>query len=320
MHKLILIDKQGNLREDLPLSEISDLISIEGNLVWLDILRPTEDDYVMLQEEFGFHPLAIEDTKSEEQRPKLDDYEDHLFIISKYAFRNGDEIGVTSLAIFVGPRYLVTVHQKRVTAVEHVIARWERYSEMRAEGVAYLLYALLDSMLQNYFPLLDEIDEKMDDIEDRVLGGQGRDVMDDIFKTKKKMLILRRAVSPLRDVVMSLIRTEETFLSSKSRIYFSDVYDHIIHITDTLDLHRDLVSGVMDAYLSTISNRLNDIMKVLTSMATILGALTFVSSVYGMNFRYMPELFWRYGYFYVIGFMGVIAVLLAYYFRRKGWL
>ncbi|MDD2485550.1 MAG: magnesium/cobalt transporter CorA [bacterium] len=320
MHKLIHIDKQGNLRKDLPLSEISELIGIEGNLVWLDILHPTEDDYLMLQEEFGFHPLAIEDTRSEEQRPKLDDYKDYLFIISKYAFRNEDEIGATFLSIFVGPRYLVTVHQKRISAVENVIARWERYGEMRAEGVAYLLYALLDSILQGYFPLLDEIDDMMDDIEDRVLSGQGHDIMDDIFKTKKKMLVLRRTISPLRDVVMSLIRTEESFLSSKSRIYFSDVYDHIIHITDTLDLHRDLASGAMDAYLSTISNRLNDIMKVLTSMATILGALTLISSVYGMNFRYMPELRWHYGYFYLLGFMAVVAVVLAYYFRRKEWL
>jgi magnesium transporter len=306
----------GGFDDSPALESISELIRDGANLLWLDIQDPTDDDIELLRTEFGFHELALEDVVKGHQRAKIDQYAGYLFIVF-YAIGLGRFDAVN---IFIGGRYLVTVHAGDVPEITETVARWHHNADRLGHDVAVPLYSLLDTIVDGYFPVVDEIAERVEDIEDAMFQSRGPNDLSEIFKIKRELLNIRRATAPEREVLNVLIRRDEPFLGEHTIAYLQDVYDHVIRVLDTVDLYRDQLSGLMEAHLSVVSNRLNFIMKRMTALATILMSVNLIASNYGMNFDNMPELKWEYGYFMAIGLAAIVGLILTIIFRRIDWL
>jgi magnesium transporter len=304
----------------------------EGELLWLDITAPGETDYQLLQQRFHLHPMVIEDIKSREERPKLHDYGEYLYIIF-HAIRLDapasllenspvsprDALGLDEIDCMVGPDYVVTLHAEPVAPFDDLRERWRRRPELMQSGAGYLLYELMDEVLDEYFPVLDLLDERIDDFEDRLFQEFQEHLSADIFSLKRCLLQIRRIAGPTRDVANVLLRRDAES-GGKNFAYFQDLYDHSVRIVDMVDSFRELLSGALDAYLAMASNRTNAIMKTLTSASIILLVPTLIAGIYGMNFDNMPELHTRYGYYVALGLMGFTIAGLSLYFKRRQWL
>jgi len=224
------------------------------------------------------------------------------------------------IGLFVGRNYLVSIHSGPVTPLADLMARWEKAPTMMREGVGTLLYALIDEVLDDYFPVLDRLDDRLEVVEDSLFTRPDQQSVEDLLSLKRDLLTIRKVAAPTRDVVNALMRHDSPLYGRQAFVLFQDLYDHTARIIDTVDTYRDILSGALDAYLAVASNRMNEVMKVLTSVATILMTLALIAGIYGMNFQHMPELKWRYGYFAVLGVMTVLGLVMAYLFRRKRWL
>ena len=308
--------------DSCPVADISDLRVEEQNVVWADVSDPTSRDFEELAEEFGFHPLSIEDCRNEHQRPKVEEYEGYYFIVLYEASLAGptDALELRELNIFLGPNYLVTVHSRPIRAVETANRLWREWSDRAEHGAGLLAYLLIDSVVDDYLPLLDVLSERMDDLEDHIFGDFKPEAIQEIFRVKKQLLFLRRTVTPLRDVFNTLLRREQPVFRRETHVYFQDVYDHLIRVADTIDTLRDMLSSTMDAYLSVSGNRMNMIMKRLTSVSTILMSVTLIAGIYGMNFDFMPELKWQFGYVFALLSMVGVGVGLYAYLKKVNWL
>jgi magnesium transporter len=301
--------------------KISDLCAEEPNIVWVDVTDPTRQDFDELAKEFAFHPLSIEDCRHEHQRPKIEEYQGYYFIVLyEVALTPDRELEFRELAIFLGRNYLVTVHSRPIHAIETAERLWREWIDLAHRGPGLLAYLLIDAIVDDYMPLLDEISTRMDDLEDEIFEDFQADSLQEVFRIKKQLLFLRRAVTPLRDVFNSLLRREQPIFSREISIYFQDVFDHLLRISETIDTLRELLASIMDAYLTVSGNRMSVIMKRLTSISAILMSMTLVAGIYGMNFAYMPELGWRYGYVGALIAMLVIGVALYLFFRKINWL
>ncbi len=299
-------------------------------LLWLDITSPTESDYATLQQRFALHPMVIEDIKSREGRPKLHDYRDYLYIIF-HALEHNPEgekaedasqrslLHVHEIDCLVGPDYVVTLHDAPLKPFHDLHARWNANPQLMDAGAAFLLYEIMDEVLDEYFPLLDVLDERIDGFEDRLFQEFQEGLSADIFSLKRSLLQIRRIAGPTRDVVNVLLRRDAD-AGGQHFAYFQDLYDHTNRIVDMVDTFRVLLSGALDAYLAMASNRMNAIMKTLTSASIILLVPTLIAGIYGMNFENMPELKSPHGYHYALGAMVTVALGLALQFKRKGWL
>ena len=302
-------------------AQISDLREDTENVVWVDVLNPDAQDYACLIEEFGFHPLAIEDCQQPHQRPKVDEYLGYYFIVLYEAeFTPTNELILRELNIFLGTNYVVTVHNEPVKALAQGEKLWRSWTDLAKRGSGLLAYLLIDAVVDEYFPILDTISEWMDDIEDELFDETRDAKLEDIFAVKKDLLLLRRSIAPLRDVFNTLLRREQQVFSRETQVYFQDVYDHILRVGEMIDNLRDLLGSTMDVYLSLQSNRMNIVMKRLTAISTILMSAALVSGIYGMNFAHMPELQWEYGYYLALGFMALLVVGLLIFFRHIKWL
>jgi magnesium transporter len=305
-----------------PLEQISDVIARDGELLWIDVLSPTPDELELLREEFGFHPLSIEDVARQLQRPKVDEYEGYVFLVF-YAMARGDlgqAISLAQLSLFIGPNYVVTVHDRPLPVLEETRARWCRnVVEVGTHTVGLLVYSILDAIVDGYFPVLDEITDRLEDIEERIFASYDTASLAEVFQLKKELLHIRRVVAPARDVLNVLLRRDARFFDEATIVYFQDVYDHLLRVTDAVDTSRDLLSSALEFHLSTLSNRLNQVMKTLTASSIILMSMTLVASIYGMNFVHMPELGWTVGYPLALGTMATIGVVLFAVFRRIDW-
>ena len=222
--------------------------------------------------------------------------------------------------IFLGKNFLVTVHSRPIRAIETGKRLWHEWTDRSDQGAGLLAYLLIDAIVDDYMPLLDIISERMDDLEDSIFGEWRAQVIEEIFTVKKKLLYLRRAITPLRDVFNTLLRREQPIFPRETHIYFQDVFDHLIRVADTIDTLRDMLSSTMDAYLSVSGNRMNKIMKRLTSISTILMSVTLVAGIYGMNFVFMPELHWRYGYVFALLSMVAIGLALYWFLKKVDWI
>ena len=309
-------------RDECEASEISDLREDERNVVWADVSDPSSEDFAELAEEFGFHPLSIEDCRNAHQRPKVEEYPGYYFVVLYEAELVGpdDDLELRELNIFLGQNYLVTVHSRPIRAVETARRLWGEWTDRAEHGSGLLAYLLIDAIVDDYLPLLDVLSDKMDDLEDQIFGDFRPEAIQEIFRVKKQLLFLRRTVTPLRDVFNTMLRREQPVFPRETHVYFQDVFDHIIRVADTIDTLRDMLGSTMDAYLSIQGNRMNMIMKRLTSVATILMSVTLVAGVYGMNFEFMPELHWRFGYVFALLAMLAIGLVLYFYFRKVNWL
>lgn len=301
--------------------EISSYCSDPHSIIWVDVADPTSEDFDELGKEFGFHPLSIEDCRNEHQRPKVEEFQGYYFIVLYEAeLIMGRHLELRELNIFLAKNYLVTVHSQSLRAIEIAERLWREWTDLAERGTGLLAYLLIDVIVDDYMPLLDSLSDRMDDLEDQIFVDFKPEALEEIFRIKKELLFLRRSVTPLRDVFNTLLRREQPIFSRETHIYFQDVFDHLIRVADTIDTLRDMLSATMDAYLSVSGNRMNIIMKRLTSISTILMSITLVAGIYGMNFEFMPELKWRYGYVGAMMSMIVIGLAIYYYFRRIKWL
>jgi magnesium transporter len=303
-------------------ADISELREEEGNIIWADVSDPTSRDFEELAEEFGFHHLSIEDCQNAHQRPKVEEYTGYYFIVLYEAELAGptDRLELRELNIFLGKNYLVTVHSRPIRAIATAARLWHEWTDRAEQGSGLLAYLLIDGIVDDYLPLLDIISERMDDLEESIFGEWRAEVIEDIFSIKKKLLYLRRSITPLRDVFNTMLRREQPIFPRETHVYFQDVFDHLIRVADTIDSLRDMLSSTMDAYLSVSGNRMNKIMKRLTSISTILMSVTLIAGIYGMNFVFMPELRWRFGYVYALLSMVVVGLALYVYLKKVKWI
>jgi magnesium transporter len=276
-----------------------------------------------LGECYGFHPLVLEDILNTDQRPKMEDYGEYLYIVLRILNYNdkSSEIESEQISLILGPNFIISFQEKEGTFFNPVRERIRNgKSRIRKMGPDYLAYALLDLIVDNYFIIMEKLGEKIEFLEEELVTQPGPETLQTIHHLKREMIFFRKAVWPLREVIGSLERGESPLVKGTSRVYLRDVYDHTIQVIDTIETFRDMVSGMLDIYLSSISNRLNAVMKVLTIIATIFMPLTFIAGIYGMNFKYMPELEWRWGYLMFWLIMIGIGAFMLIYFKKKRWL
>ncbi|HWQ12011.1 MAG TPA: magnesium/cobalt transporter CorA [Roseiflexaceae bacterium] len=312
----------GHFVRHLNPAEISDLIARPGQFVWLDIQDPQESDAALLKEEFGFHPLAIEDAVRHQERPKVDTYEGYyLLVFYALGYDTAHNRLVTQpMNLFIGANYIVSVHHGPLKVIEETIGRWQRNEEGIGWDAGALLYALLDAIVDDYFPVIDQLAERVERIEEQIFERFRPEALQEVFVLKRDLLGVRRIVAPERDVLNVLIRREVPIFNPASVVFLQDVYDHLIRVTDSLDTYRDLLSSALDAFLSIQSNQLNEVVKVLTIASIVLMSDALIAGIYGMNFQFMPELSWPYGYPFALGLMAVVSAGLVAYFRWRKWL
>lgn len=293
----------------------------ENSLLWTDMENPDASEIELLYSRFNFHPLAVEDCIKTMQRAKFDDYTDYCFIVmhSIEDSKLSRKIKVRELSIFVGLNYIVTFHHEPVLAVSQISERILKNPQLMSKGVDYILYLIVDAVIDEYFPVLDHLDDMFSISENRLLRSKIEDNLGELFDLKRAVIGMRKILSPHREMINALIRYEGVFIKEEHRVFYLDIYDHIMRMFDFLETYRDLISGSQELYLAVASNKMNEIVKTLTIIATIILPLTLISSIYGMNFRYMPELEWRYGYLWAISLMLATTGGLVYYFRKQKW-
>ena len=291
--------------------------------VWVDLEAPTDHELTILTEPFHFHPLAIEDCLTPEHQPKVEDFGGTLFLIFRGIDSNPPVAGFQTLklAAFLGSNYLVTYHRRPMRSVSSVR---DRYSGESSHGlfrrVDHLLYEILDHLIEHYFPVLEGVEDEIDAIEDELLGDCGPKTLERVLATKRRVQEIKRTLAPHREIFTRIGRDPLPMISPQSAVFYRDLFDSTARLAETADSYRDLLTNLFDAYLSVVSQRLNEVMKVLTVFATILLPLTFIVGVYGMNFDHMPELHWRYGYFMVWAVIVAVAGGMLWGFRRRGWI
>jgi magnesium transporter len=322
MIKTLVLDSESKTFSEIAdIDEIDQLCAVETKLMWLDVSDPTGQDFDNLAREFNFHPLSIEDCRTEHQRPKVEEYQGYYFIVLYEAELVEDHgLRLRELNIFLGKNYLVTVHSQPIIAAARAERLWRSWTDLAERGTGLLAYLLIDAIVDDYMPLLDTLSDRMDDLEDQIFGDFQPQAIEEIFQIKKQLLFLRRSITPLRDVFNTLLRREQPIFSRETQVYFQDVFDHLIRIADTIDTLRDMLGSTMDAYLSVSGNRMNMVMKRLTSISTILMSTTLIAGIYGMNFTHMPELGWKYGYVVALSAMLLVGLTIYLYFRKIDWL
>ncbi|HYO47899.1 MAG TPA: magnesium/cobalt transporter CorA [Gemmatimonadota bacterium] len=291
--------------------------------LWIDLEAPTDEELHLLEDPFAFHPLAIEDCLTPEHQPKIEDFGAYLFLIFRGIDFNAQADGfqTTKLAAFLGPNYLVTYHRSHLRSVEAVLSKYAHdQTGQFFRGVDYLLYEILDHLIEFYFPILEKVEEEIEIVEDCIFKADAAGTLDAILRLKRRVLEIKRALSPHRELFGRIARNEFEEITPQTVVFYRDLYDSTYRLTEVADSYRDLLSGTLDAHISMMSHRLNEVMKVLTIFSSIMLPLTFIAGVYGMNFEYLPELHWKYAYFAVWGVMISVAASLLFYFRRLGWI
>lgn len=322
MHQIIIRQANNHCQTNVPVEELRQLLATPDTTVWVDLLDPDEHEIDLLRDIFNFHPLAIEDAFHDQQRPKIDTYPGYYVVVfysADYNERTG-RIETHELDLFVGKNFLVSVHDDKLHQVHETITRWQSSENPTRNRIAALLYILLDTIVDDYFPLIDRIAERIEDLEDQIFTNFDNDAIQSIFELKKDMLLLRRAIAPERDLLNTMLRREIPIFESGDEIFIQDLYDHTIRVTDSIDSYRDLLSSALDSFLSLQSNRLNQIVKVLTIASIVLMSSSLVAGIYGMNFVHMPELQWHYGYAWALGLMAAISLGLIGFFRWIKWI
>ena len=314
--------------DELRESVIEDLDSYRGEtdaerILWLNVDGVSDASVVeKLGAVFELHPLVMEDILNTDQRPKVEDYQGYLYIVLRMLqFDQGrQQIHSEQLSLVLGPGFVLSFQERRGDVFDGVRERLRAGRRIRFMRTDYLAYALLDAVVDHYFEMLEYIGEQVEALEDQLIDAPGPDTLARIHHYKREMLLLRKSIWPLREVLSRLSRDESPLISDETRLYLRDVYDHAIHVMDSIDTIRELLVSMLDLYLSSVSKRMNEIMKVLTIFATLFMPLTFIVGVYGMNFDVMPELRWRWGYPAVMGVMLVIVLGLLAFFRRRRWI
>jgi magnesium transporter len=324
MLKAIHCDTQDHVFRHLTsLEQARDVKNLPNALLWLDLQSPSEQELVKLGQEFALHPLAIEDATREHQRPKVEEYEHFYFVVfySVSLDANAAGLDICELDMFLGKNYLITVHNGHIHELDEVEQRWTRNVNQLEWGVGVLLYTLLDTIVDRYFPVVDETVNQAEELEGQLFTGAVRQATftQELLELRKRFLAFRRIATPERDVLNTLTNRDNPIFDEHAQVYFRDIYDHITRLADTIDLYRDQLSTIMDANLSIVSNDLNKVMRTLTSASIILMADALLAGIWGMNFVNIPELRLQYGYYAALICMAVVSLLLLFVFRRLRW-
>jgi len=322
--KITIIRYNETIFEEKEVASISDLPYAKNNegIVWINV----DGLDAKLIEDIGgiydLHPLILEDILNTDQRPKTEDLGNYIYIVLKN-FKNQENVNVPSeqVSIILGKNFILSFKERETSLFEPIRERLRgNKGRIRKAGPDNLAHALIDNVVDNYFFVLEELEERIEYLEDALVTQTSPVNLQAIHNLKKELIVLRKSLWPLREAISTLERTDSELITASTHIYFKDIFDHIIAIIETVETYREMLSGMLDIYLSTVSNRLNKVMKVLTIIATIFMPLTFLAGVYGMNFKYMPELEWRFGYFGVLGVMLGIALLMLKYFKNRKWI
>jgi len=310
---------------DVAIGEIGDVLREADQFVWIGVHEPDEALLRALQQAFGLHDLAVEDALRAHQRPKLEEYGESLFVVLRTAQlerRDGRcQVALGETHVFVGPRYVLTVRHGPSLSYTEVRTRCESTPSLLRKGPGFVLYALMDFVVDRYFPIVDALEDELEGLEEAIFGGMFSEATTErIYDLKRDLVSLKRAVSPLVEVCNRLVRFDVKLIPEDARLYFRDVYDHVIRINETIDNLRELLTTALEANLSLISVRQNEVMKRLGAWGAIIAVPTLIAGVYGMNFEFMPELHWRWAYPIVGGTMLTACAALYARFKRAGWL
>ncbi len=324
--RITLIDYDESVFQEKEVEKIEECFPFKNKptITWINIDGLHNTELIeKLGKDFELHPLILEDILNTGQRPKIEDFEKYIFIVLKkiYYDEKENETKIEQVSLILGQNFVISFQEKTGDVFEPIRERIRKAKgRIRKAGADYLLYTLLDAIVDSYFAILEKIGDRIENLEESVVANPSSETLQTIHRLKREMIFLRKSVWPLREVINNLGKTESLLVQQSTDIYLRDVYDHTIQIIDTIETFRDMLSGLHDTYLSSISNKMNEIMKVLTIFAAIFIPLTFIAGIYGMNFSYMPELGWRWGYFTVWGVVLAVGISMAFYFKHKKWL
>ncbi|NLM30124.1 MAG: magnesium/cobalt transporter CorA [Methanomicrobiales archaeon] len=310
-------EETGVLPETLP------GLILRPAVTWIDVDGVHDSDLIQaIGDALGIHPLTREDIENTRQRPKIEDYGDYLYVAIRALSRDSDgRFRSEQVSLVLGSRYVISFQKHPgdlfIRTRERLRAGTGR---LRTAGADYLFYALLDAIIDGYFVVIEAFGERIEGVEEEVIAEPDQDTLQAIYALKRSLIAFRKVVWPLRDVVVELERGESSLIGDATLVYFRDAYDHTIEVAETVETYREMMSGILDVYLSSQSSHMNEIMKVLTIIATIFIPLTFITGIYGMNFAYIPGLAHPWGYLAALASMIVVAVVMLFYFRKKGWI
>lgn len=311
MIRTFAITKNFNLLNDIPLEKLT---NTNINWFWVDFDCPTEDEFTLLSTHFNFHPLAIEDCLHVLQRPKLDYYDGYDFFVLHTM--NHESITPNELDIFVGKNFIVTTHFSPSYEVDIVRQKLLSDDSLLHKGSQHILYLLMDKVVDEYFPSIYDLEDTISEIE---MTKANQDLMQSVFGIRSQLLKLRRIVFPMRELLYRVLNSDRVVITKEERIYFMDIYDHLLRLSEMIESNREMTNDIRDSYISINSDRMNSIMKTLTVMTSVFIPLTFIASIYGMNFNYMPELTWSWGYYGVLAVMLFVGLTLLTLLWFKGW-
>ncbi len=324
--KITIIDYDAETFQERESKSIDECCALKdtSTITWINVDGVHDSQLISeLGTRFGVHPLILEDIMTTAQRPKMEDMGDYIYIVVRMLdlVKKKEEVRSEQVSLILGPNFVISFQESEGDVFDAVRSRLRTgKGRVRKMGPDYLAYALIDAIVDNYFVVLEKLGENVEDTEEELVGNPDRDTLHKIHTLKREMIYLRKSVWPLREVISGLERTESDLIKETTGIFLRDVYDHTIQVIDTVETYRDMLSGMLDIYLSSLSNRMNEVMKVLTIIATVFIPLTFLAGIYGMNFKFMPELEWRWGYFLVLGVMLAVGIFMVILFKRKRWL
>ncbi len=324
--KITIIDYDAESFQEREAKSIEECCALKETptVSWINVDGVHDSKLISdLGSRFGVHPLILEDIMTTAQRPKMEDMGDYIYIVVRMLdlADKSQQVHSEQVSLILGRNFVISFQESEGDVFNAVRDRIRTgKGRLRKQGPDYLAYALIDAIVDNYFIVLEKLGENVEEIEEALVSSPDRETLHEIHTMKREMIYLRKSVWPLREVISGLERTESELIKDSTGIFLRDVYDHTIQVIDTVETYRDMLSGMLDIYLSSLSNRMNEVMKVLTIIATIFIPLTFIAGVYGMNFKFMPELEWRWGYFLVLGVMLALGILMVILFKRKRWL
>lgn len=312
--------------EETILLNIEDASSYKNteSVTWINVdgLKHT-DKIEEIGKQYNIHPLVLEDIVNTTQRPKIDEYDDYLFVVLKMLYYDEkEELVIEQVSFVLGKNHVLTFQESEGDVFGTIRDRL-RHNNGRIRGLKsdYLMYALIDAVVDNYYSIIETLGNKIEDLETDLFEGHAReDVNVEIQQLKREILKVRRAIFPLREIISRITKDDHPLIYKRTITYYRDIYDHLIQVSENIDIYREMIWSLMDMYMTTISNKMNEVMKVLTIISSIFIPLSFLAGLYGMNFEYIPELKYRYGYFILIGAMFIIFIGLLFYFKRKKWL
>ena len=323
----ILVYRRGDqkVQEGVPLAQLPELLKDQSAVIWIDMETPTQEDEQVLLNVFKFHPLTVEDCRENRHYPKVEEFPGYIYLIvhGVTADTSSDRFNTIELDAFLGPNYVITYHHDMFRSINDVKQLLRTSPVGCQRGPAFLLHQILDRIVDYYSPVLDDFDDRIDAVETEIFESKQprKEVLSQIMDLKRSILRLRRISVKQMDVLLRMSRGEfSELIPEDMRPFYRDIHDHLVRVTDLAESYRDLISGSLEAYLSVVSNRMNEIMKVLTIFSAIMLPLTFIAGVYGMNFDNMPELHSRYGYYAAWIIMIVVAVGMLMLFWKRGWI